>query len=220
MHFSLFSAAAHSRLYTHGDLVFIQVCSKPTEMQCSTGLGKMQSAPLFCAALHNRLPAGLCHCIYTYGDLVFIPLFNKIAEMQCSTGLGKMHFSLFSAALQNKLTAGLCKCNYTCGDLLSIQVCSEPTEMQCSTGLGKMQSPLFSAALQNRLPAGLCHCIYTYGDLVFIHCAVSHSRNAVQHWSGQNAVTTVQCCSAKQAHSRLVQMHLHLWRSGLHTGVQ
>ena len=53
--------------------------------------------------------------------------------------------------------------------------------MQCSSVQGKMQSPLFSAALLNRLPQGT---------------------NAVQLCSGQNAVPTVQCCSAKQAHTR------------------
>ena len=35
---------------------FIQVCSEPTDMQCSTGLGKMHS-PLFSAALQNRFTA-------------------------------------------------------------------------------------------------------------------------------------------------------------------
>ena len=114
MHFSLFSAALQHRLtaglckcnYTRGDLVFIQVCSEPTEMQCSTALGKMHFS-LFSAAQQHRLTAGLCHCIYTYGDLVFIQLCSKTTEMQCSTGLAKMHCSLFKATLQHRLTAGL-----------------------------------------------------------------------------------------------------------------
>ncbi len=46
------------RNYTYGDLLRIQVCSEPTELHCSTGLGKMQS-PLFSSALQNRLTAGL-----------------------------------------------------------------------------------------------------------------------------------------------------------------
>ena len=43
--------------YTYGDLLFIQVCSDPAPMLCSTVQGKMQS-PLFSAALQNRLTAG------------------------------------------------------------------------------------------------------------------------------------------------------------------
>ena len=43
--------------YTYGDLLFIQVCSDPAQMQCSSVEGKMQS-PLFSAALQNRLTAG------------------------------------------------------------------------------------------------------------------------------------------------------------------
>ena len=46
------------------------------------------------------------------------------------------------------------------------------------------------------------------------------NRNALQHWSGQNTFPTVQCCSAKQAHSWLGSLQLHLWRYALHTGVQ
>ena len=79
MHFSLFSAALQNKLtaglckcnYTCGDLLSIQVCSEPTEMQCSTGLGKMHFS-LFSAAPQNKLTAGLCHWNYTYGDLLFI----------------------------------------------------------------------------------------------------------------------------------------------------
>ena len=43
--------------YTYGDLLFIQVCSEPAQMQCSSVQGKMHS-PLFSAALQNRLTAG------------------------------------------------------------------------------------------------------------------------------------------------------------------
>ena len=44
-------------IYTYGDLLFIQVCSDPAQMLCSTCQGKMQS-PLFSVALQNRLTAG------------------------------------------------------------------------------------------------------------------------------------------------------------------
>ncbi len=43
--------------YIYGDLLFTQVCIEPTEMHCSTGLGKMHS-PLFRGALQDRLTAG------------------------------------------------------------------------------------------------------------------------------------------------------------------
>ena len=39
---------------TYGDLLFIQVCSDPAQMQCSSDQGKMQST-LFIAGLDNRL---------------------------------------------------------------------------------------------------------------------------------------------------------------------
>ena len=35
---------------------------------------------------------------------------------------------------------------------------------------------------------------------------------AVQHWFCKNALPTVQCCSAKHAHSNFVSQQLHLWR--------
>ena len=43
--------------YTYGDVLFIQVCSDPAQMQCSSVQGKMHS-PLFSAALQRRLTAG------------------------------------------------------------------------------------------------------------------------------------------------------------------
>ncbi len=43
--------------YTYGVLLFLQVCSEPAQMQCSSVQGIMQS-PLFSVALQNRLKAG------------------------------------------------------------------------------------------------------------------------------------------------------------------
>ena len=62
----------------------------------------------------------------------------------------------------------------------------------------------------------MCHCSYTYGD-----CS-SYTwqwlcTNALHHSSTQNAIPTVHCCSAKEAHSILVLLHLDL-RFALHTG--
>ena len=74
--------------------------------------------------------------------------------------------------------------------------------MLCSTAEGKMQSPLFSLALQNRLTAGSVSLqlhLWTFA----LHTGVQRpTTNALQQISGQNAVSTAQCCSAKQAHSR------------------
>ena len=52
----LLSAAVQNRLtaglfccrYTYGDLLFIQVCSGPTPVQCHTAFGQMQSPPAQC----------------------------------------------------------------------------------------------------------------------------------------------------------------------------
>jgi len=91
MYCPLFKAALQNRLtpglchcnYTYGDLLFIQVCSEPTELHCSTGLGKMHR-PLFSGALQNRLTAGLCHCKYIYGGLLLIQVCSAPTEMHCS----------------------------------------------------------------------------------------------------------------------------------------
>jgi len=56
-------AVCHCK-YTYGDLLFIQVCSDPAPMHCSSAQGKMQS-PLFSAALQNRLTAGIVSLQYT-----------------------------------------------------------------------------------------------------------------------------------------------------------
>ena len=91
--------------YIYGDLLFIQVCSDPAQMQCSSVEGKMQF-PLFSTALQNRITAGSVHCSYTYGDLLFIQVCSDPAPMHWSSIEGKIQSPLFSAALQNRLTAG------------------------------------------------------------------------------------------------------------------
>ncbi len=66
----------------------------------------------------------------------------------------------------------------------------------------------FPTVLQYGRTAGLCHCNHTYVDLLVIQ--VCSEQIEMQHWSGQNALSNVQNCSAKQAHSRLVSLQLHL----------
>ena len=152
--------------YTYEGLLFIQVCSDPTAVNCSTGFGRMHS-PLSSAALRSSLTACMCHCKCTYEGLLFIQVCSDPTPVNCSTGFGKMLSPLSSAALQNRLTACLCHCNHTCRGLLLIQVCSDPTPVLCSTGFGRMHSPMSSAALRNSLTACMCHCKYTYEGLLF-----------------------------------------------------
>ncbi len=84
--------------YTYGDLLFIQVCSEPTEMHCSTGLGKVHS-PLCSAAVQNWLTAALRHCKHTCGDLLFIQVCSDAKPKPCSSGQGRSASLLSSAAL-------------------------------------------------------------------------------------------------------------------------
>jgi len=44
--------------------------------------------------------------------------------------------------------------------------------------------------------------------------------SALQQCFEQNAFCTAHCCCAKQVHSRVVSVQLHLWTFALHTGVQ
>ena len=114
-------------------------------------------------------------------------------------------------------TAGLCHCNSTHEDLPSIQVCRYTTLMRCSTGFGKngVLLPMLLCKV-----AGLGHCNYTYRELLSQTGKQSSNTNALQHWIWLQVHPTAQCCPAKQAHSRLVSLQLHLLRFALHTGVQ
>ena len=76
----------------------------------------------------------------------------------------------------------LCHCVYTYADLLFIQVCSEP-------------APSFIQVCSEPAPS------YSYADLLFIQVC---SESAQMHCStaqGKIELPSVQCCSAKQAHS-------------------
>ncbi len=96
----------------------------------------------------------------------------------------------------------VCHCRFNYGDLLFIQVSSDPAQMHCNSIQGKMQSPQFSAALQKRLtPGSVSQQIHLW--ISALHAGVQrYSTNALQLCSGQNAVSTVQCCSAIPAHTR------------------
>ena len=91
----------------------------------------------------------------------------------------------------------VCHCTHTYGVLLFTQVCREPAQMHCTSAEGKMNSPLFSAALQNRLKAGSVS-LQSHLCRFALHTGVQGAgTNAVQLCSRQNAISTVQCCSAK-----------------------
>ena len=97
-------AVCHCK-YTCGDLLFVQVCSDPAPMHCSSVQGK-RHFPLLSGAVQIRFTAGLSQCKYTCGDLLFIQVCSDPTTMQCNTVFRKMQSPLVSAALQNRLTAG------------------------------------------------------------------------------------------------------------------
>ena len=171
--------------------------------KCSATLFKAKCIPHCSVLLCKRgSQQAVCHCTYTYGDLLFIQ--GPVAHHKCSAARFRAKCNPHCSVLLCKRGSqqAVCHCTYTYGDLLFIQVCSDPAHMQCNSVQGKMQSPLFSAALQKRLTAGsvslqlhLWRCV--------LHTGVQwHITNALQHCSRQNAIPTVQCCSAKEAHSR------------------
>ena len=137
--------------YTYGDVLFIQVCSDPAQMQCSSVQGKMLSR-LFSAALQNSRQC-----------FIAVTLMEICCTSGCALTQHKCNAALFRAKCTPHCSVLLCKtgsqqavfhCSHTYGDLLYIRVCNDPAQMQCSSVQGKMHSPLFSAAMQNRLTAG------------------------------------------------------------------
>ena len=235
--------------YTYGDLLFIQVCSDPTQ---STAARFRAKCSLYCSVLLCKTgwQQAVCHCSYTYGDLLFIQVCSDPTESTAARFRAKC--SLYCSVLLCKTGSqqAVCHCSYTYGDLLFIQVCSDPTEStaarfranavstvqccsakqahsrQCVTAVTPMEicSSYRCAVTKQQSTAArfrarcsfhcsvllcktgsqqaVCHCSYTYGDLLFIQV---YSDQATKHCSkvqGKNAVSTVLCCSAKQAGSR------------------
>ena len=127
-----------------------------------------------------------------------------VTQHQCTAARFRAECSPHCSVLLCKTGSqqAVCHCIYTYGDLLFIQVCRDPAPMHCSKVQGKMQSSLFSAALQNRSTAGSVSLRFHLCRFALQTSAQRPSNKAMQHFSGQNAVSTVQCCSAKQAHSR------------------
>ncbi len=150
--------------------------------------------------------------------MLFIQVCSDHSPRHCSTVQGKMPSTLLSAALQTRLTAGLCHCNAL------VEICSSyryaVTRHQCTATLFRANcSPLLSAALQDRLAAGLYHCNYTHEDLLFIQVCSDPTPVHCNFVQGK-LQSPAQCCSARQACSRLVSLQSHPRRFAVHTGVQ
>jgi len=130
---------------TYGDVLFIQMCSDPAPMQCSSVQGKMQS-PLFSAALRKQAHSRQCVTALTHMEMCSTHK-CAVTQHQCTAARFRAICSPHCSVLLCKTGSqqAVCHCNQTCGDLLFIQVCSDPAQMHCSSAQGKMQSPLFSA---------------------------------------------------------------------------
>ena len=126
-----------------------------------------------------------------------------VSQHQCTAALPRAKLAHQCSVLLCKTGSqlALCHCSYSYADLIFIHMCSESAQMHCSTAQSKMSSPVSSFALQNRLTActlSLCLHLCRFALHTGMQCA---STNALQHCPEQNELTSVQCCSAKQAHS-------------------
>ena len=185
--------------------------SDTTAMHCSTRQSKLDS-PLFGAALHNRLTAGLYYRNYIYTDLLFIQVCtaalvwaNCIAN--CSVVLSKPGSQ---QACVNAVTP-MEICSHT-----GVQRANRNARQHCS---GQIAFPTvwlcFAKQAYTRLMSMQSH-LWRFA----LHTGVQwHNSNALQHWAGQTGFPTVQCCSAKQPQSWLVSLQLHLPRFAVHTDV-
>ena len=117
-----------------------------------------------------------------------------LTQRKCTAALvwGKCQSPLLSAALQKNLTSGLCHCRCTYGHLFFIQVCSDHKE-KCTAALIRAKCKRdCSVLLCNRTSQQACVTADAPMDIFSSYkSAVIHKENALQHWSGQNAVTTV-----------------------------
>jgi len=112
------------------------------------------------------------------------------------------------AVTQHKCTAALSKaeCNPHCSVLLCkggsqqsmchcSDICGDCSSYRCAMTQHKCNPHCSVLLCKTGSQQAVCHCRYTCGGLLFIQV------KALQHCSGQNTFSTVQCCSAKQAHS-------------------
>ncbi len=185
-------------------------CSDPTPMLCSTSQGKMHS-PMISAALQTG--SQLACVTATTPMKICCSCKCAVTHHQCSAALvwAKCHFpTVHSAALSKQAHSMLdvtAICTYE--DLLLMQVCSNPPPMHCSTCLGKMHFPLSSAALQTGSQLACVTATTPMKICCSCKCAVTHHQcTAALVWA--KCISTVNCCSAKQARNWLVSLQLHL----------
>ena len=170
--------------YTYEGLLFIQVCSDPTPVNCSTGFGRMHS-PLSSAALQNSLTACMCHCKYTYEGLLFTQVCNDPAPMHCTLALANC-IPDCPVLLCKTLSQHACVtvnapikvcCSYKCA----------VTQHQCTAALALAECIPHCPVLLCKTVSqqALCHCKYTYEGLLFIqvcsdptpgHCSTGFGR--------------------------------------------
>ena len=154
--------------------------------KCDAALFRAKCSP-HCSVLLCKTGSqqAVFHCSHTYGDLLYIRVCNDPAPMHCNTGQGKMQTPLFSDALQNRLTAGSVALHlhlWRLGAIAVTQACCEPV-VQCTTDQWGLHFAQTNAAVH------------------FCWLTAQLYEEPISS-SGQNAVSTVQCCYAKQAHSR------------------
>ena len=170
-------------LFRENAIPIVQCCSakQAHSRQCLIALTPMETCSSYrCAVTHHRCSAALLRTSFR-AKYIF-----HCSVLLCKTGSQQ----------------AVCHCSYTCGDLLFIQVCSDTPQMLCSKFQGKMQFPLLKVALQNRLTTGSVFMRLHLWRFA-LHAGVQRpTTDALQHCSGQNAISIVQCCSANQAHSR------------------
>ncbi len=164
--------------------------------------------PLSSAALQNRLAACLCHCNYTYEGLLLTQVCTDPSPMHCKPGFGN------------------------CIPHCPVMLCKIGSQHACDTAITPMNiccshkcALITTNALQHwfwqmhsHCPVLLCktgpqHACVTAITPMKVCC--SHKCALIRHQCTAslvlaNAFTTVQCCSAKQAHSMLVSLQLHL----------
>ena len=119
--------------HTCRDLLFIHVCSEPTEMHCNTGLGKCTS---HCSVLLGKTGTQQ-GCVSLQSHLWRFDLSTGMQSanrnaLQCWSG--QMHFPLFSAARQNRHTAGLCVTAITPVEICSSYMCAV-SQQKCTAML-------------------------------------------------------------------------------------
>ena len=206
--------------YTYGDLLFIQVCSDLATKHCSKVQGKNAVSTVQCCCC--------CHCYY--GDLALQNRLqqssSKAAKMQfilfsvvtvlwrscCYRCAVTQHKALQQGSGQNAVYTVHCSAKQAhsrqCVTAVTpMEICSSyrcAVTQQSTAARFRAKCSFHCSVLLCKTGSqqAVCHCSYTYGDLLFIQVCSDQATKHCSKVQGKNAVSTVQCCSAKQAHSR------------------